>query len=183
MANQPPARVPFGAGCARPKLKVGLEFYRLSSFNNLRKFGFSLTALGSLVNPPLHSHSIRTLLRSIADPGSLGQTLEHLIKALPAILRAGGNSEEVAEAAAVAAWKHVAGTALSRQAVATKLSTGTLVVAVSDSIWQKQLESMRAPLRQRLNGLLGQVLVKRLEFRIDPAALKVLDREASRQTD
>jgi len=131
-----------------------------------------VTALGSFVNPPLHSHSIRTLLSSIADRGSLEQTLEHLIKALPAILRAGGDSEEVAEAAAVAAWKHVAGTALSRQAVATKLTDGALVVAVSDTIWQKQLESMRAPLRQRLNGLLGQQLIKRLEFRIDPAIMK-----------
>jgi len=98
--------------------------------------------------------------------------LEHLIKALPAILRAAGDSEEVAEAAAVAAWKHVAGTALSRQAIATTLTDGTMVVVVSDTIWQKQLESMRAPLRQRLNGVLGQPLVKRLEFRIDPTALK-----------
>ncbi len=95
--------------------------------------------------------------------------MQHLIKTLPAILRAGGNSSEVLEAAAIAAWKQVAGERLSSQAVATHLEDQTLVIAVSDTIWQKQLESMAAQLLFRLNSTLGQPVVSRLVFCIDPS--------------
>jgi len=95
--------------------------------------------------------------------------MQHLIKTLPSILRAGGNSREVLEAAAIAAWKHVAGEKLSSQAVATHLDDKTLVIAVSDIIWQKQLESMAAQLLFRLNSTLGQPIVGRLLFCIDPS--------------
>jgi len=57
--------------------------------------------------------------------------MEQLIKTLPTILRAGGYSTEVVEAAAIAAWKHLAGDNLSNQAVATKLTGKTLVIAIA----------------------------------------------------
>ena len=84
-------------------------------------------------------------------------------------MRAGGKSEEVVEAAAIAAWKFVAGEPLSKHAVATRLDGKSLVVAVSDAIWQRQLESMKRPLVLRLNVILGQPLVKRLDFFINAA--------------
>ena len=62
--------------------------------------------------------------------------MEQLIKTLPTILRAGGYSTEVVEAAAIAAWKHLAGENLSHQAVATKLNGKILVIAVADANWQ-----------------------------------------------
>lgn len=93
--------------------------------------------------------------------------MEKLIDTLPSILRAAGNSSEVVEAAAIAAWKYVAGESLSSQAVALKLEGGTLKVAVSDSIWQTQLQLMRRSLIARLNSTLGQPLVSRLEFHIE----------------
>jgi hypothetical protein len=97
--------------------------------------------------------------------------VEQIIKALPTILRAGANSAEVVEAAAISAWKYVAGEPLSKHAVATKLTARTLAVLVSDAIWQKQLESMRRSLVFRLNAVLGQPLVSRLEFRIDAGSV------------
>lgn len=93
--------------------------------------------------------------------------MEHLIRTLPSIVRASGKSAEVVEASAVAAWKFVAGEALSKHAVATKLNGKTLFVTVSDAIWQRQLESMKRSLVLRLNAILGQPLVKWLEFHID----------------
>lgn len=108
---------------------------------------------------------------SIADHYGIEQlVVEQLIKTLPAILRAGGKSEEVVEAAVIAAWKFVAGEALSKHAVAAKLNGKTLVVAVSDAIWQRQLEAMNRPLVLRLNVILGQPLVKRLDFHINAAS-------------
>ena len=93
--------------------------------------------------------------------------MNQLIKSLPSVLRAAGDSEEVAEAAAMAAWKHAAGDGLKDHAVAEKLENGTLTISVADAIWQQQLHSMRGQLLFRLNTLLGQPIVKALEFVVD----------------
>src|SRR5687768_6988622 len=94
--------------------------------------------------------------------------MNQLIKSLPTILRAAGDSEEVAEAAAIAAWKHAAGDGLKDHAVPVKLENRTLTVAVADTIWQKQLNLMRGQLQFRVNTILGQPLVSAIDFVIDP---------------
>jgi len=97
--------------------------------------------------------------------------MDKLIKTLPAILAASGNSEEVAEAACTAAWKHAVGEALNSHAIPLQLRNQVLTIAVGDSIWQKQLELMRPQLLFRLNSVLGNSLVKSIEMRVDPKAL------------
>ena len=97
--------------------------------------------------------------------------MEQLIKALPSLMQAAGDSEDVAEAAAMAVWKHVAGEGLRPHAAPLRLRNKTLIVAVADSIWQKQLESMAGQLLFRLNSLLGQAVVTFIDFRVDPEAL------------
>ena len=93
--------------------------------------------------------------------------MNQLIKSLPNVLRAAGDSEEVAEAAAIAAWKHAAGDGLKGHAVPVKLENRTLTVSVADAIWQKQLHSMRGQLLFRVNTILGQPIVSAIEFVID----------------
>ena len=94
--------------------------------------------------------------------------MNQLIKSLPGVLRAAGGAKEVAEAAAIAAWKHAAGDGLKDHAVPLKLKERTLTVAVADAIWQKQLTSMRGQLLFRVNSILGQPIVGALDFVIDP---------------
>ena len=98
--------------------------------------------------------------------------MNQLIKSLPGVLRAAGDSAEVAEAAAIAAWKHAAGDGLKDHAVPLKLENRTLTVAVADAIWQKQLHSMRGQLLFRVNSILGQPIVSAIEFVIDPKLSK-----------
>ena len=97
--------------------------------------------------------------------------MEALIKALPAVLRASGNAPEVAEAAAIAAWKHCAGEGLKERAVAVALHERTLRVAVADLIWQKQMTAMRGQMIYKINTLLAQPVVGAIEFIIDPEEL------------
>ena len=106
------------------------------------------------------------------SPSARDKNVNQLIKSLPQILRAAGDSAEVAEAAAIAAWKHAAGDGLKEHAVAVKLENRTLTVAVADLIWQKQLASMRGQLLYRLNSTLGQSLVSTLDFVVDPNVVK-----------
>jgi hypothetical protein len=94
--------------------------------------------------------------------------MDELIHALPKLLRAAGETEEVAEAAAFVAWRRVAGEALRMSAVPFRLYRKTLVVAVPDVTWRRQLEEVSGQLVFRLNSLLGQALVTYIEFRVDP---------------
>jgi len=98
--------------------------------------------------------------------------MNRLIETLPAILKASGASEAVTEAACVAAWKHAVGEGLSSHTVPVELKHQTLVVAVGDSMWKKQLEHMRGQLLFRLNSVLGQSLVKLIELRVDPKTVE-----------
>ncbi len=93
--------------------------------------------------------------------------MEDLFQSLPKLLRAAGESEEVLEAASFAAWRRVAGEALRGCAVPFRLYRKTLVVAVPDSAWQRQLEAISGQLLFRLNSVLGQALVTYIEFRVD----------------
>ena len=98
--------------------------------------------------------------------------MNQLIKSLPGVLRAAGDSTEVGEAAAIAAWKHAAGDGLKEHAVPLKLEDRMLTIAVADAIWQKQLHSMRGQLLFRVNSILGKPLVNALDFVVDPKLVK-----------
>jgi hypothetical protein len=98
--------------------------------------------------------------------------MDDLIRTLPKLLRAAGETEEVLEAAALVAWRRVAGEGLRAQAVPFRLYRKTLIVAVADATWQKQLEAVSGQLLFRLNSLLGQAVVTYIEFRIDPKTVR-----------
>ena len=99
--------------------------------------------------------------------------MNRLIDTLPAILKASGGGEAIAEAACLAAWKHAVGEALSSHAVPLQLMQQPLTVAVADNIWKKQLEHLRGQLLYRLNSVLGQPLVKSIELRVDPKTVEI----------
>src|SRR6185503_328432 len=109
--------------------------------------------------------------------------MNQLIKALPTVLQAAGSSAEVAEAAAIAAWKHAAGEGLKEHAVPLRLENRTLTIAVADRIWQKQLTSMRGQMLFRINSILGQPLVSTLDFVIDPKLVKPRTEQTEQQEE
>ena len=89
-----------------------------------------------------------------------------LTRLLPKLLRANGGNPELA---VKLAWRRAAGPGLRQHATPLGFEAGTLSVAVRDALWQKQLEHMSAELIYRTNNLLGQGLVEKLVFRIEPA--------------
>ncbi len=99
--------------------------------------------------------------------------MDDLIRSLPKLLRAAGESEEVSEAAAMVAWRRVAGEGLRQHAVPFRLYRKTLTVAVADKTWARQLEAMSGQMLFRLNSLLGAALVTFIEFRVDPHTVEL----------
>ena len=98
--------------------------------------------------------------------------MEDLIRTLPKLLRIAGETEEVLETAALIAWRRAAGEGLRSQAIPFRLFKKTLIVAVADATWQKQLEAISGQLLFRINSLLGQAVVTYIEFRIDGKAVR-----------
>jgi hypothetical protein len=94
--------------------------------------------------------------------------MDELVKTFPNLLRVMGDSKEVAEAAAIAAWKHAAGEGLRNHALPLCLEGKTLVVAIADAVWQKQLGAIKGQMLFRINAILGQPLVSQIDLRIDP---------------
>jgi len=109
--------------------------------------------------------------------------MDDLFKSIPKVLRAAGLAPEVAEAAAMAAWRRAAGEGLRWNAVPFRLYQKTLVVAVPDAGWQKQLEGMSGQLLFRINSMLGQAVVTFIEFRVDPKTVEKHRQIVGRQKD
>ena len=98
--------------------------------------------------------------------------MDQLINSLPALLQLAGDTKEIRETAAVVAWNHVAGEALRQQTALISLQQHRLIVAVTDAIWRRQLESMSGQLLFRLNSLLGQGVVTFIEFQVEPSVVQ-----------
>jgi len=71
-----------------------------------------------------------------------------------------------AEELARAAWTAVIGKRLASHAWAKSLVRGNLIVEVEDGIWQRQLFHLRLQILPRLCEILGNGIVRELEFRV-----------------
>jgi len=72
------------------------------------------------------------------------------------------------ELRACAAWKVAAGKKIAEHTRATRLVRGSLVVEVSDSVWQRQLSTLSRMLVSNLEKALGEALVIDIDFRPMP---------------
>ena len=73
------------------------------------------------------------------------------------------------EVRARAAWNAAAGKKIGAHTRATALVRDTLIVEVEDIIWQRQLSTLRHFLLRNLHGILGEPLVREIDFRPMPA--------------
>ena len=67
---------------------------------------------------------------------------------------------------ACAAWTAAVGKRLARHTWPKGLVRGNLIVEVEDAVWQKQLFHLRFQIMPKLIGILGDGIVRDLEFRI-----------------
>ena len=72
------------------------------------------------------------------------------------------------EARARAAWPLAAGKKIAEHTRATTLVRGSLIVEVSDHVWQRQLSTLRHFLIRNLHEALGEALVTDIDFRPMP---------------
>jgi predicted nucleic acid-binding Zn ribbon protein len=63
------------------------------------------------------------------------------------------------------AWEQAVGPAIAAAGLPTAERDGVLTVTCSDSVWAAELDLMGSELVERLNGELGETLVRRLRCR------------------
>jgi hypothetical protein len=102
----------------------------------------------------------------------LNEKMQDILKLLPNLLRLAQNNEEVCESASFVAWRVSVGEAIARVSLPRRLARKTLVIAVMDETWKKQLEQISSQILFKLNTALGTAMVTGLEFQIDPGAVK-----------
>jgi hypothetical protein len=98
--------------------------------------------------------------------------MDQLIRTLPAVVANAEAPAELFEAACIATWNHIVGPVLREHTKPVRLAERKLIVAVRDTVWKKQLESMQGELRFRLNSILGQPLVTFIEFKVEGSQLR-----------
>jgi hypothetical protein len=91
---------------------------------------------------------------------------------LPKLLTASAANDELLETVVKLAWTKAAGAGIRQQVAPFRLFRRTLIVAVTDAIWQKQLHQMSREFVTRINRLLGAEIINSIEFRIDPETVK-----------
>lgn len=98
--------------------------------------------------------------------------MQTLFQALPVILEKAGADDQVREQVAFAVWRRVAGESIVRLTAPERLAGDILWVAVDDRTWKSQLEKLAPEYIARMARLIGSPLIRRLEFRVDPAAVR-----------
>jgi hypothetical protein len=98
--------------------------------------------------------------------------MEHLFRALPAILSEAENNESVREAVVFAAWRRIAGDLLCEHTAPLELAEKKLTVAVINNMWKRHLEELTGQMLFQLNSALGSAGVTFIEFRIDEPFVK-----------
>ena len=93
--------------------------------------------------------------------------MNSMLKLMPTMIRLSGDSEEVREQAAFAAWRAVTGPQISYSCIPLRLEQKHLIVAVPDESWKKQMEKVSGDYLFRLNSVVGSPIVTFIEFRLD----------------
>jgi predicted nucleic acid-binding Zn ribbon protein len=94
--------------------------------------------------------------------------LTDLLLLVPQMLRNAADSEEAREQAVFASWLVAVGGPIREVTAPVRLERKTLIVAVPDSTWRTQLNSMRGQALFKLNSLLGAPLVTSIEYIVNP---------------
>lgn len=94
--------------------------------------------------------------------------LTNLLTIVPQMLRRAADSDDAREQAVLAAWLIAVGGPIRKVTMPVRLERKTLIVAVLDATWRKQLISMRGQALFKLNSILGTPLVTAIEYVVNP---------------
>ncbi|HMQ04820.1 MAG TPA: DciA family protein [Pyrinomonadaceae bacterium] len=107
--------------------------------------------------------------------------MEELIKSFPAVMKEVADDDRAYEPLVFAAWRRCIEGPMAEHVVPIRFDEGRVIAAVSNITWQRHLLDLAPALVAKLNGSIGQPIVRFIEFRIDDAAVS-LHRAKAKET-
>lgn len=98
--------------------------------------------------------------------------MKDLLAAFPAVLERIDMTDASVEPLLFAAFRRAAGEAFSAHLVPLHFDNGRLLAAVSTETWRRNVKDLGPVIVDKLNSYLGRRLVRFVEFRIDPSAVR-----------
>lgn len=87
----------------------------------------------------------------------IGDAIRELVQEL-------GINRKLKEYEAVLRWNSIAGEQIARMTTAVKITQGVLLVKVKTSTWRNELNIRKKEIMNKLNGELGEEIVKDIRF-------------------
>ena len=85
----------------------------------------------------------------------------------PKALRQLPPTDDLAEKLVLSVWQSAVGEALAKKTKPFRLYQSTLIVAVPSLMWKRELHHLQDEIVEKLCQVLGQKVVRALEFRVD----------------
>jgi predicted nucleic acid-binding Zn ribbon protein len=86
---------------------------------------------------------------------------------LPKALRQLPPTDDLAEKLVLSVWQSAVGEALAQRTKPFRLYQSTLIVVVPSLMWKRELHYLQDEIVEKLHRVLGQKIVRTLEFRVD----------------
>ena len=90
--------------------------------------------------------------------------MQHIKEALRSFVKKEGLDRGIQEQKAVSVWPEVVGENISANSLAKSISSGILVVEVSNAVWRQELQLQKNAIIEKINKVLTRKTIKDIRF-------------------
>ena len=90
--------------------------------------------------------------------------MQHIKEALRAFVKEEGLEKGIQEQKAVSVWSEVVGENISENSLAKSVSSGVLIVEVSNAVWRQELQLQKNAIVEKINKVLTKKTIKDIRF-------------------
>ena len=90
--------------------------------------------------------------------------MQHIKEALRSFVKKEGLDRGIQEQKAVSVWPEVVGENISANSSAKSISSGILIVEVSNAVWRQELQLQKNAIIEKINKVLTRKTIKDIRF-------------------
>ena len=90
--------------------------------------------------------------------------MQHIKEALRSFVKKEGLDNGIQEQKAVSVWPEVVGENISANSLAKSISSGILIVEVSNAVWRQELQLQKNAIIEKINKVLTRKTIKDIRF-------------------
>jgi len=90
--------------------------------------------------------------------------MQHIKEALRSFVKKEGLEKGIQEQKAVSVWSEVVGENISENSLAKSVSSGVLIVEVSNAVWRQELQLQKNAIVEKINKVLTKKTIKDIRF-------------------